>query len=101
MEEYINNILAEMSGVGKPQKKFLVTLFLTILLLRGKVNFRNMSRSSDLSEKTYSRQFRQTFDFAEFKEGLIAEMIPPEHEKIGVMDGSYIGKSGKETYGLG
>ncbi len=63
MEEYINKILAEMSGVGKPQKKFLVTLFLTILLMRGKVNFRNMSRYSDLSEKTYSRQFRQSFDF--------------------------------------
>lgn len=101
MEEYITNILAEMSGVAKPQKKFLVTLFLTMLLMRGKVNFRNMSRYSDLSEKTYSRQFRQAFDFVEFNERLIADQIPPEHEKIGVMDCSYIGKSGKETYGLG
>ncbi len=65
MEEYINKIVAEMSGVGKSQKKFLVTLFLTILLMRGKVTFRNMSRYSDLSEKTYWRQFRQSFDFVE------------------------------------
>lgn len=101
MEEYINKILAEMSGVGKPQKKFLVTLFLTILLMRGKVNFRNMSRYSDLSEKTYSRQFRQSFDFVEFNERLIADNVPPEDEKIGVMDCSYLSKSGKETYGLG
>ena len=101
MEAYINKILAEMTGVGKPQKKFLVTLFLTILLMRGKVNFRNMSRYSDYSEKTYARQFRQSFDFVEFNERLIADLVPPEHEKIGVMDCSYIGKSGKETYGLG
>ena len=62
METLINSILEQMPGVGQPQKKFLVTLFLTILLMRGKVNFRNMSRYSDLSEKTYSRQFRHTFD---------------------------------------
>jgi hypothetical protein len=100
MESFINNILDEMSGVAKPQKKFMVTLFLTILLLRGKVNFRNLSRYSQLSEKTYSRQFRQPFDFVTFNHALIAEAVPPEHEKIGVIDCSYLPKSGKKTYGL-
>ena len=66
MEHFIDNILGKMTGVAKPQKKFLVTLFLTILLMRGKANFRNMSRYSDLSEKTYSRQYRKPFDFADF-----------------------------------
>jgi len=97
---FINNILDKMSGVAKPQKKFLVTLFLTIFLLRGKVNFRNLSRYSQLSEKTYSRQFRQSFDFVTFNHYLIEETVPPEHEKIGVMDCSYVPKSGKKTYGL-
>jgi hypothetical protein len=101
METLINSILAQMPGVGQPQKKFLVTLFLTILLMRGKVNFRNLSRYSDLSEKTYSRQFRRTFDFADFNERLIEETVPSDHEKIGTMDCSFVPKSGKETYGLG
>ena len=100
MESFITNILDEMSGVAKPQKKFMVTLFLTILLLRGKVNFRNLSRYSQLSEKTYSRQFRQPFDFVTFNHVLIEEAVPPEHEKIGVIDCSYLPKSGKKTYGL-
>jgi hypothetical protein len=69
MEYFITNILEKMPGVAKPQKKFLVTLFLTILLMRGKVNFRNMSRYSDLNEKTYSRQYRKPFDFANFRDG--------------------------------
>jgi len=101
MELFINNILEKMTGVAKPQKKFLVSLFLTILLMRGKVNFRNMSRYSDLNEKTYSRQFRQPFDFADFNKQLIEETVPSQHEKIAVLDCSFITKSGKETYGLG
>lgn len=101
MGPFINSILEQMSGVGQPQKKFLVSLFLTIMLMRGKVNFRNLSRYSDLSEKTYSRQFRQSFDFAGFNERLIEKIVPSHHERIGVMDCSYIPKSGKETYGLG
>lgn len=101
MEQFINNILGKMTGVAKPQKKFLVILFLTILLMRGKVNFRNMSRYSDLNEKTYSRQFRKPFDFADFNKQLIEETVPSHHEKIAVMDCSFITKSGKKTYGLG
>jgi Transposase DDE domain len=101
MESFINNLLDQMSGVAKPQKKFLVTLFVTILLMRGKVNFRNMSRYSDLTEKTYARQFDRFFDFAAFNERLIAEIVPPPHEKIGAMDCSYLAKSGRKTYGLG
>ncbi len=101
MENFINSILEQMSGVGLPQKKFLITLFLTMLLMRGKVCFRNLSRYSDLSEKTYSRQFRRTFDFADYNERLIEDTVPSDHEKIGAMDCSYIPKSGKKTYGLG
>lgn len=101
MEHFINNILEKMTGVAKPQKKFLMTLILTILLMRGKVNFRNMSRYSELHEKTYARQFRQPFNFADFNKQLVEETVPRHHEKIAVMDCSFIPKSGKETYGLG
>jgi IS4 transposase len=101
MEAYINNIIEKQAGVAQPQKKFLITLFLTILLMRGKVNFRNMSRYSDLNEKTYSRQYRKNFDFVVFNELLIADMVPSHHEQVGVMDASFVTKSGKESYGLG
>ena len=38
MEQLINNIIEKQSGLAQPQKKFLVTLFLTILLMRGMLN---------------------------------------------------------------
>jgi len=34
----INDILQQMPGLGQPQRKFLATLFVTILVLRGRVN---------------------------------------------------------------
>ncbi|WP_254172880.1 hypothetical protein [Planktothrix pseudagardhii] len=50
----IELILQPMVGVSQAQKKFLVILFSTILLLYGKVNFTNLSCYSSLSEKNLS-----------------------------------------------
>ena len=62
----IESILQQMPGISHPQKKFLITLFSTILLAYGKVNFTNLSRYSCLSEKTYRRHFLKSFNFPQF-----------------------------------
>src|ERR671922_2313457 len=51
----VNDILKHMPGLGRPQRKFLATLFGTILVLRGRVNFRNLSRYCAYSERTIAR----------------------------------------------
>lgn len=83
----------------KPQRKFLVMLFTTILVVRGKVNFRNLSRYSDRSEKTYSRQFAKAFDFVAFNRQLIDATIGTEGARVVAFDPSFIAKAGKKTYG--
>jgi hypothetical protein len=98
--ECAERILDQMSGVSKPQRKFLMVLFSTILLMRGKVNFRNLSRYSILCEKTFSRQFRKSFDFVTFNRLLLDEAMGSDHEKIAAIDCSYLPKSGKKTYGI-
>jgi hypothetical protein len=45
------------------------------MCLRGKANFRNLSRYSKVSEKTYSRGFRRQFDFVEFNRLTLAEAL--------------------------
>jgi DDE superfamily endonuclease len=75
-------------------------LFPTILLLCGNVNFANLSRYGGLSEKTYGRQYSQSFGFISFHADLIAEAMPVSADQIGAMDCSFIPKSGKATYGL-
>lgn len=62
----IKAILEKMSSVSKPQYSFIMILFTTLMCLPGKANFRNLSRYSDLHEKTYSRNFRKSFNFLEF-----------------------------------
>jgi hypothetical protein len=42
------------------QQKFLSILFSTIIVMCGKVNFRNLSRYSEISERTYRRQFSRS-----------------------------------------
>jgi len=79
----------------------MLVLLPTILLMCGKVNFTNMSRYSSLSERTYRRQYGQTFPYMAMNRLLIEQAIPPEVTQIAVMDCSFIPKSGKGTAGLG
>ena len=96
----IKRILSQMSNITKPQQKFLLVLFPTIMILRGQMNFRNMSRYSSLHEKTFSRNFRKSFDFNQFNRIMISETIPNKNSKMGAIDASYVPKSGKHSYGI-
>jgi len=82
-----------------PQKKFMVILFSTILLVYGKVNFTNLGRYSSLSEKTYRRHFLKNFDFPEFHKYFIKKALNHEPTIIAVIDCSFIKKSAKKTEG--
>jgi hypothetical protein len=77
-----------------------LSLFPTIFLVIGKANFTNLSRYSSWAEKTYRRQYSQPFNFMALNAQLIAEAIATGRTQIGVMDCSFIPKSGKKTYGL-
>lgn len=96
----VKQILKQMPVVGKPQAKFLETLFATILVLRGRVNFRNLSRYCDYSERAIARQFRHHFDWPDFHQRVINAALDPRSELISVQDASFIPKSGKQTFGL-
>jgi hypothetical protein len=77
-----------------------MTLLTTIHLLRGKMTFRNLSRYSNLHEKTYARQFQKFFDFADCNHLALTTCLPAGTTKIAVMDCTFGEKSGKQTYGL-
>lgn len=98
--ETVKRILSQMSRISKPQQKFLLILFSTIIIVRGRANFRNMSRYSNVNEKTFSRNFRKEFDFTLFNHLLISATIPEANRKMAVVDASYVPKSGKDSYGI-
>jgi hypothetical protein len=97
----VNDILNQMPGLGQPQRRFLATLFVTILVLRGRVNFRNLSRYCDYAERTIARQFREPFDWPDFHQRVMMTALDPRSELVSAHDASFIPKSGKQTFGLG
>jgi hypothetical protein len=96
----VKDILKHMPGLAKPQAKFLTLLFATILARRGRMNFRNLSRYCDYSERTIARQFRRNFAWPQFNQNVIHHAAPTSHLLIAAQDASFIPKSGKQTYGL-
>jgi hypothetical protein len=97
----VHEILQQMPGLGQPQRKFLATLFVTILVLRGRVNFRNLSRYCAYAERTIARQFREPFDWPDFHQRVLRMALDPRSELVSAHDASFIPKSGKQTFGLG
>jgi len=97
----IESILQQMPGISQPKKKFLITLFSTILLIYDKVNFTNLSRYSYLSKKTYRRHFPKSFNFPQFNQYFFEFALNPEHTFIAVIDCSFLRKSSKKTDGKG
>lgn len=96
----VTHILEQMPFIHKPQRKFLLALFAAIYCLRGRVNFRNLARYSDYSERTFHRQFRQEFNFAEFNRLSIKQAVEPSATLLVAQDATFIPKSGKHSYGL-
>jgi len=97
----VYDILQQMPGLGQPQRKFLAMLFVTILVLRGRVTFRNLSRYCDYAERTIARQFRKPFDWPDFHHRVLLTALDPHAALISVHDASFLPKRGKQTFGLG
>jgi len=97
---FLNSILLQISEISKPRFKFMVTLFKTILAVPSKITFRNLSRYCNLSEKTFSRNFRKTFDFLQLNLNLLKNVIDRTATLILAIDCTFIEKSGNKTYGL-
>ena len=85
---------------SKVQQKFLSMLFSTIIVMCGKVNFRNLSRYSEISERTYRRQFARSYNFIKGNAEIVKKAILPTSRQIIATDCSFIKKSGKGTYGI-
>jgi len=78
----------------------MLSLFGVLSIFCGKATFRNLSRYSNYCEKSYSRWYRRKFNFVEFNAKLIRHELA-EAELLGVIDASFMKKSGKCTEGLG
>ncbi len=91
----IAKILNKLEGLSKPTKKFFEATIILFLSMRGRINFKRMSRYGRYCEMTYHTQFAKGFDFLSFNSMLCKEVF--NGQVILAFDASFIPKSGKHT----
>lgn len=94
------SVLMRLNNTKKPQQKFLCHVMRLLLMLPGRMTFRNLSRYSPYHEKTFARWFARDFDFVSLNHAAIVEVVAPSHEHLLAFDPSFVPKSGQHTYGL-
>jgi hypothetical protein len=94
------NVLAIVTNLPRPRRKFLCHLMRLLLMLPVHVKFRNLSRYSPYHEKTFARHCATSLDIVALNKAAMTQVVPPDHEQALVLDASFIPKSGKQTYGL-
>jgi len=77
-----------------------MTLMTTIFVVCGKVNYTNLSRYSDRSERTYRRHFESGLGLEGLNQALIEQVTADDSTQIAVVDCTFTEKSGRHTYGL-
>jgi hypothetical protein len=98
---FISASIEQVSGMTKPQKKFLIWLFEKWVMLPVRHNFLNIYRygNEGYSEKSIRQQFRRKMNFAGWFETAMSCL--KQKESVAAFDPSHISKSGKKTYGKG
>jgi hypothetical protein len=96
----LESVLSGLKNTSPVRRRFLCHLLELLLLLPGRVTFRNLSRYSPYHEKTFSRWFAKGFDWVRINRAVILHGVPAEHEHVLAFDPSLVPKSGKGTSGL-
>ncbi len=99
----LNQVLTT-SAIRKTQKRFLETLCYLWLAIPGRINFKNLARYGNLTEKSYRNWFAKPLNFVALNAALVTEL--QEHytsasQLVLGIDASFIPKAGKATPGLG
>lgn len=93
------SVLDRLPKTNKAQRLFVSTLLEVMLLVPGPCTFRNLSRYSGYTERTFARGFSRSLDWVALNQAALEQVIPATHEQALVLDASFIPKSGKHTYG--
>jgi hypothetical protein len=78
MNDTIAMILERMTLVKGAQAKFYISLFMGYMSFVGRATYRNLSRYSAYSEKSYGRWGSRSFDYAEFNTSVLTERLGGE-----------------------
>jgi hypothetical protein len=85
------NALNKMKGLNKCKKDFILTVIGLFLSIKGRINFLQLERFSNLDEQSFRNNFEKGFDFLSFNKALVLSH-GSGHYTIG-FDPSYLGSA--------
>lgn len=94
----INNTLNVISNINKPQRDFFIEIMFLFLGIKGRLNFLQFARFGSHSEQRYRQQFEKQHKFLDFNKEIVLKHA--SSSCVLAFDPSYIGKSGKKTFGV-
>lgn len=93
-------ILLQMTGINKPQRKFMMDFFSALFICVGRATMTNLSRYGAGSRRRIARWKKRAFDFWSFNLKAIQAQNITKHRCVVAFDATFLPKSGKKTYGL-
>lgn len=87
--------------LGKVLAKFIYNCVLAIVSIKGRVNFLQLKRHSNLNEKTFRNNFSKNVDWFGINEDIAIKELPDAGHRIVAVDPAHINKAGKCTPGVG
>ncbi len=105
---YVSKIIAQMTGVFKPQQKAILALLNALMCFNGRATMRNLARYGAGSAKRLRRWASEDFDFFQLNELLLSETMAISFNQLEderprqaiLIDATFTTKSGKYTEGL-
>lgn len=103
LQPILTTIFSKVGTLKKSQQNFLQTLFATIFLVQGRINFKNLGRYMPYHAHTINNHYNRRVNFAGFHEQSVNLVIEKKeaNDWLLAVDCSHINKSGKHTEGLG
>ena len=93
----IESVLRRAGIANRCRRRFIETVLELMLMVPGRATFRNLSRYSEYSEKTFSRGFAREHDWLAFNIEAIESVIPRVHRQALVLDASFVSYSGPQN----
>lgn len=87
--------------LGKVLAKFIYNCVLAIVSIKGRVNFLQLERHSNLNEKTFRNNYSKAVDWFGINDGIALRELPDASHRIVAIDPAHINKAGKCTPGIG
>lgn len=99
--DLITTTTSLMEGWNRSKRRFFIRLIGALLTFVGRATMQNLSRYPEITVRQMGRWSRKPFDFLDINDRLLEQGQVKHKWSLGIIDATFLAKSGKKTSGLG